>query len=443
MFHVPLLRFRRYLSLHAIYCGIVLSLLVNIALPSHAWCCNDDFPQVHQSGQLTWCADPTFWQAHSDQITPFFEYADRLVPQLAKDFGLATTQQYYIVVKVPDGSASTPTIFGPGINVSGDAFYNTSYNIKGYYGYIFVTHEFINQWTGTSNNGGGWPTDWWANHRSPFPNAMDSVVLKELGREDIANVQAGRFAPGGDSEDPQVPMFANIFDNYGGWTMFQKFFAMLRQDNLTWTQLRDPPDFQKSTQFVSGNPSARLANFVVAYMNVAAKSDLQSQFTAGGIGTKPPNWSNTDPTFQTYSLDANVIEQIGNAHCLLAGADLSTEAGKKAVSAMKYGDYNTVLTALQDQQTCTKDCNDVCVCVQASKTCAPTYLHPNEQINPNPDAPDSPVQQGNSIAGGYPSTQITNGGCSCSQTPFANQQIWTWVGILACLFYGRRSWRKL
>lgn len=422
---------------------LLLSILITLAFPSYSWGCNDAYPQVHQSGQLTWCADPTFWQEHSDQVTPFFAYADMLLPQLAKDFGLATTQQYYVVVKSPDGTASTPTIFGPGVNVSGDSFYNTSYGIEGYYGYIFVTHEFINQWTGTSNNGGGWPTDWWANHRSPFPNAMDSIVLAELGREDIAKVQTARFASGGDSEDLQVPMFTDIFNTYGGWTMFQKFFAMLRSDSLVWTALKDPPSYQSQTQFVSGNPSALLSNFVVGYMNVAAKSDLIERFNNGGIGTKPPNWSSTDPTFQTYNLDANVIQNIGQAHCLLAGSDATTDAGKKAAAAIKYGDYNTVLAALQDQNTCSSACTDICVCVKATQTCAPTYLNPNEVSNTSPTSSGTPGQDGNTASLPGPSTQISNSGCSCAQAPFTEQQIWVILGILASIFYGRRRWLGL
>src|SRR6478735_2491138 len=145
--------------------------------------CDSKNPQVHSSGKLVWCADAAFWSQHAADVQPYFNWADKILPTLAQDFGLDAPGPFFVVVTKPSGGASTPTPYGPGINITGDAFYNTAYGVKGFWAYLLITHEFVNQWTGLIT-GGGWPTDWWANHRSPFPNSMDAYLLAQLGQAD-------------------------------------------------------------------------------------------------------------------------------------------------------------------------------------------------------------------------------------------------------------------
>jgi MYXO-CTERM domain-containing protein len=422
------------------------------ACGARAWACDSNRPEIHRNGQVVWCADPSMWPSHQADIEPFFEFADRLLPQIEKDFGVSSSETFYIVVDPANGGASTPTPYGPGVNVSGDAFYNVAYNVKGFYGYLLVVHEFVNQWTGLAISGGGWPTDWWANHRSPFPNAMDPILLAELGQNAAAKAQLARFVPGGDSADVQVPMFSNIFSQCGGWPMLQTFFATLKADGMQWGNLRDPPDFNNQTMFVSGNPSPLLANFVVAYMNLAAAADLQKRFDAAGIGTKPPNWP-SGTAFTSYSLDANVIAQIGAAHCRLAAAESST-AATAAAAALRKGDYATVLRRLPAAATCPSTCTGLCACDAPTGTCLPRYMaklattdtgaspSTGGSVAPADPSPEAPTDGTGPDAAEEPQASAAmNAGCACSSQPVAGM-VWSLVG-LAVIYRLRRRARGL
>jgi hypothetical protein len=428
---------------HAV--GVFVAITVASMPCRNAVACDSTNPEVHRSGNLIWCANPGEWSAHSSDISLFFPFADALLPQIQKDFGITSQQDFYIVVNAPNGYASTPTPYGPGVNVTGDAFYNTNYGIKGFYGYLFIVHEFVNQWTGLAINGGGWPTDWWANHRSPFPNAMDPIILAELGQTDAAKAQKARFVPGGDSADVQVPLFTEIFDTFGGWPMLRTFFAMLKNDGMQWQSLRDPPNFTQQTQFVSGNPSPLLANYVVAYMNLATGADLKSRFDAADIGTAPPNWDNSTP-FKTYHLDANAIAGIAGAHCRLAVADSTLSATKAAASALKKGDYAGALAALPASTPCAQaQCTGACACDAPSNACMPKYLATVAPTGGGPAAAATSGGEAGTDVGVIPTPvgsdanavaldgQSMQAGCACHS--LAEPQ---WLGLIV----GAMAWRR-
>lgn len=372
------------------------------ATPARA--CDVNTPQVHQSGQLTWCANATFWAAHGAQVQPYFAFVDRIMPQLSQDFGLSSDAQFYIQVMPPVGYFSTPTPFGPGVNITGDAFYNTSYGIPGFYAYVAIVHEFVNQWTDLAMDGGGWPTDFWANHRSPFPNFVDPIVLHELGLSDVAAAQKARFLPGGDTEDAQVPMFTSLFDDFGGWPLFRSYFKLLQADGVTWQALRDPPNFRTQTAFVSGNPSPLLANYVVAYFNLAAASDVRPRFDAADVGQKPPNWP-SDQSFSTYALDARAIARIATAHCRILAAPAAQQASARA--SLQLGNYDKVLSdvaasAASNASACTGGCTF------AGGTCVPTYLTP--PVAPSTSTPTA-------VVGDQPTAGVPDNGASNPLSP--------------------------
>lgn len=399
---------------HRVHTGLVCAawlVLAGLAGLRAAHACDAVAPQVHASGQLVWCADPTFWAAHSSDVEPFFAYGDALIPRIQADFGVNTNQIFTIVVNAPNGGASTPTPYGPGVNVTGDAFYNVDYGIAGFYGYLLITHEFVNQWTGLAINSGGWPTDWWANHRSPFPNAMDPILLGELGQTAAAAAQLARFVPGGDSADVQVPMFTSLFNDFGGWDMLRLYFALLRADGMKWSNLRDPPDYQTQTVFISGNPSALLANYVVAYFNVATRLNVQGRFDAAGVGTKPPSWADSDD-WTPYSLDANVIAAVAQAHCRLAASDATMPLVQAGFAALQHGDYQTVLSTVPAAQTCNSNCTQGCSCDSISSSCMPSYLATPSVAVPISAPVPNPTQPVD--ASGVKTGPALYGGCACN-----------------------------
>ena len=119
--------------------------------------------------------------------------------------------------KATGGAHTGSECCGLGVTVTGDAFYGDGYGVQGFWGYLLSLHEMINDFTGQVS--GGWPTDFWADHVSAFPNSMDWHIMETLGNEArqrqpaaASAAQKKRFYPGGDSDDPRVGMFDQIFD---------------------------------------------------------------------------------------------------------------------------------------------------------------------------------------------------------------------------------------
>jgi len=99
--------------------------------------------------------------------------------------------QFVFKITTPTGGAATGCGFSKwGLQstfcntVTGDAFTQapknpvTGESVQGFWGYLLPLHESINVFTGLLSS--GWPMDWWADHRSPFPNAMDAVFMQSI-----------------------------------------------------------------------------------------------------------------------------------------------------------------------------------------------------------------------------------------------------------------------
>ena len=309
-------------------------------------CVNDDqslsFVQGHHSKLSRWCIDPSVWSEHSADFKKFYPYGNDVVTNLETLFaytpdGLPFTYE----ATVPTGGAHTGSDFGFGDTVTGDAFWNDytyqnakgkTVDVPGFWGYLLSLHEAINDWTGeiTSN----WPTDWWADHRSPFPNSMDYHVMEVIGTSegnqtvlDAADAQHRRFGVAGQPEyDSEVAMFDSFYDRFGGFTPFANTFALIQADQMEWSQ-------------VAPNPSALLSEYVIAYLQLGMRttSDLtQSDFVAAGVGTK-------DTTIASYAVSSKVVKSVGDAHCSIAGARSDPAVSQNTLDAaldkLRHGNY--------------------------------------------------------------------------------------------------------
>ncbi|HET6344891.1 MAG TPA: hypothetical protein VFH51_08160, partial [Myxococcota bacterium] len=58
--------------------------------------CDSKNPQVHSSGKLVWCADAAFWSQHAADVQPYFNWADKILPTLAQDFGLDAPGPFFV-----------------------------------------------------------------------------------------------------------------------------------------------------------------------------------------------------------------------------------------------------------------------------------------------------------------------------------------------------------
>ena len=186
---------------------------------------------------------------------------------LEKLFNIPAKSTFEFELDTATGGAHTGTgCANLGDGVAYDAFVGTAYGATGYWGYLLSMHEAINVWTGLASS--GWPTDWWADHQSAFPNLMDFHVMNTLGVENndqnlikAAAAQKKRFYPNGDSSDAKVVALDNVFmlmpggDGYAG---FSHMFALQTADGVKWDGLGVL------------NPAAKRSEYVAAYMSLAA-----------------------------------------------------------------------------------------------------------------------------------------------------------------------------
>jgi len=321
-----------------------------------------DYVLVYKSNLSAWCVDRDFWGTGSNAqaISGFFPYGDSVVAELESLFQLTPQGLPFIFeVTTPNGGAHTGVDFGSGLGdtVTGDAFYNilndpvTNAPIPGFWGYLLTLHEGINVFTGIVS--GGWPADWWADHRSPFPNSMDYHILQDLGTklnnstlQAAATAQHERFGvstlPGYDIE---VAMFDSLYTQFGGFTGFENAFKLIQGDKIVWTVVTpgNPPD---------ANISPLLTEYVIAYLQLGFKTgeDLtQTVFVADGVGT-------LDTETLPYAVDSNAVLGVANAHCSIrsaSGAGVDTSA---ALTALQQGDYQDALVLGGASATCPGEC---------------------------------------------------------------------------------------
>jgi hypothetical protein len=330
--------------------------------------------EAYKSSLVRWCVEPHVWASYGGYIESvslgYYPYSETFVTTLANLYGVSATANgvpFVIQVDYPNGGAHTGSNFGTGVSVTGDAFYNsykgvadssgTQQTIQGFWGYLLSLHEAINVWAGTASS--GWPTDWWADHRSPFPNSMDYHIMKTIGDtqsntnlQTAAGIQHYRFGvPGQSGYDSEVAMFDFFYDNYSGYTPFKSTFAIMSKDGMKWDKL------------LTTNGSQLRTEYVIAYLQLGlgTATDLtKSSFTASGVGSM-------DVKTPTYTADPTHVKAIADAHCSIAGASSDPNVASGTISAalanLVKGDYAHAIVASQScAQTSAGSIPAECVC---------------------------------------------------------------------------------
>ena len=218
--------------------------------------------RIHEGEHWVWYARQDQFDAHRQDIERYFDYADRAFEHLAASWGLKPPQKKYTLLvwpKTGGGFAgdvrAVRAVTGkraPGIGVSYDAFFNVANGIKGYWGHVLITHEMVNLFTAAVVSP-GWPVDWWANHKSPFP-LMTAVQIEYALVPEVAVHHARQ------QDTPLGRMFLRLKDQFG-WAMFRRAFAAAIDDGIRWDRF-------------GGNPSALRTNMVCAYLKHGAAEDL-------------------------------------------------------------------------------------------------------------------------------------------------------------------------
>jgi hypothetical protein len=309
-----------------------------------------------------WCIQNTVPTGQAALPADFCAYGDKVISTLETLFNIPAKSTFEFELDTKTGGAHTGTgCANLGDGVAYDAFTGNAYGATSFWGYLLSMHEAINDWTGMAS--GGWPTDWWADHQSAFPNVMDFHIMNTVGVANndqnlikAAAAQKKRFYPGGDSADPKVVALDNVFqlmpggDGYAG---FSHLFAMVTADGMNWDGLGVP------------NPDQKRSEYVAAYMSLAAGQSVLKTLQGPGANAGG-NICNGTPDGVTgdapYTCGEANIDAIATAHCA-ANANGKTAAD---MQALRGGDYAAVPSG-----PCGATCPSECGCDAQSHCVAP------------------------------------------------------------------------
>ncbi len=336
------------------------------ALTAHAQCCPGySLATACASVTLTksrWCIQDTVPTGQAALPQAFCAYGDKVVSTLESTFNIQAPDIFEFELDTATGGAHTGTAcnnFGDG--AAYDGFTGNAYNATGFWGYLLAMHEAINDWTGLSSS--GWPTDWWADHQSAFPNLMDFHIMNKVGTEDNDNnlitaaaAQKKRFYPGGDSSDAKVVALDNVYmamPNGDGFAGFSHMFALQSGDGVKWDSLGVP------------NPDVKRSEYVAAYMSLATGKTvlplLQGPGANGGgnICNNTPDGTQGDAP---YTCSEAHIDAIATAHCSIA----ANNKPSADLSALKGGNYSNIASG-----PCGSSCPSECACDSSNHCVAP------------------------------------------------------------------------
>jgi len=355
-----------------------------------------DYVRTYQSKLSEWCIDTNFYAANYTTFYngPFYAYSDAVIQYLRSLFQKANlpNQPFIVEVQTITGGAATGCGFGAGSHcntVTGDAYYNTfndpvtGASIPAYWRYLFTLHEAINVHTGFVS--GGWPTDWWADDRSPFPNAFDYEIMEAIGTAQnnqtlllSATTQKNRFDnqsqdPSG--YDPEVAMFINFWTQFcqgspcSGFPAYSNAFKFVIEDGISW------PNASGDTSFTGDNDySAQLSEYVIAYlqMGFATTTDQTLTFVNAGVGSAANSQGCSTCLPPTYTVDPTAVWDVAAAHCSIqaakgAGVDVTTQ-----LADLQSGNYQNAIATGGTQAACPSEC-----AWSASQTqCVPLWPQP-------------------------------------------------------------------
>ena len=346
--------------------------LAACAASRDASACGPGETQQYQSQYAIWCVDDTVWstgQAAFQDV--FFPYGDAVVQELEALFAV-TPQGLPLIIEAvaPDGGAQTPPMCcGNGCDqnpcigeaVTGDAYTGSAYNVQGFWGYLLTLHELVNQWTGYVS--GGWPTDFWADHVSAFPNSMDWHIMATLGTKlgdasltAASAAQKQRFYPGGDSADPRVVMFDKIFDLPGmGYAGLSRVVGLVQADSMSWDGLG------------VANPAELRTEYVAAYLSLGPGQSVLPILQAANVANGMPDGVSGDPTYTASEAD---LDAIATDHCSIAAAAAQGANESTDRTSFTSGGF----AAVKAKGKCGAGCPVECGCESSTDECVAPWL---------------------------------------------------------------------
>lgn len=213
-----------------------------------------DYVKIRETSYWRWWTTQDFWNQHQNDISRFFDYPESYLSRLKEDFGYDVPTILDLVLDPNSHGGATGTPFGPyGITIAADSVCNEAWGVRGFWFYILSLHETINVWAGHLTP--GWP---WANGSeiwhggSQFPNMADIVVTKELGLNDVSQIQAQRML-----SDPGVRLLYDLQEKFG-WRIYQGMFSLIRQYRVNFATYVEPMKTATIVLFLSSSAGTSL-----------------------------------------------------------------------------------------------------------------------------------------------------------------------------------------
>jgi len=266
-----------------------------------------NYVRVYSSQYWDWYATPDRWNANCASYLAQLAFPDQVYGQLKGFLAIdpinwTSDKRFYLLIDERTGGGFATNYIseigkGPGIGIAWDAWTDPPYVGHTYWSHELIAHETVNVFTLLVAF--GWPTDWWADHISPFPFMVKIKTLEALGYTDGANADR-------DQADALANMFLDLQSSYG-WSIYRHMLRAVIDDGwVSWNSLSE-----------SGgtNPSVLRSSYVAAYLSIGASTNLtsvlNSAFSAQNLG---------------YTLDPQVVQQIiDRRHALQPLARDSTE----------------------------------------------------------------------------------------------------------------------
>ncbi len=271
---------------------------------------------IYNGTNFLWYTSTTIWSTNLNRvnISNLFVYMDQEFARMKGDWGVTTPRsQYYLWVDPNTGGgfaagdiSQIHNAIGstaPGIGVAYDAYNNTAYGIFAFWAYAIGTHETANLLTGQALSA-GWPRDWWADDKSPYPGMSAVKVEAELGKTAVSSAHDSSFG-----SDPLYEMMKNI-QTTNGWDIFSNMFAKVKADGIQWTSIDR-----------GYNPSAILTAYVTAYMVMGSTNTLDFMQTRFFNNVLPGY--NSNMTWQVMNAWTNWHNNGGSGSAFLNGNYLS------------------------------------------------------------------------------------------------------------------------
>lgn len=159
-----------------------------------------------------------------------------------------------------------------------------------------LAHELANLLAHHYGGAGGYPSDWWSNGRSPFPEYVAVLVMAHLGY-----VEDAAWRKSAHRGKPDHELFWRLHRRYG-FDLFAHFFALIRADGV---------DLGRIGQTWPRADAARSA-YTIAYLSLAAEENLAELVRAHGVGNEPSDWRaiHPDKPFEAYEVTPAAVERI-------------------------------------------------------------------------------------------------------------------------------------